>query len=54
MIHSCRASWSFATGILIKKDDPEHEHEKIDDFDKKYLGYVNFAFLFIYGSSMLL
>lgn len=54
MVHSCRSTWSFATGILTKKDDPDHPHETIDDFDKTYLGYVNFAFLFVYGSSMLL
>ena len=54
MIHSCRSTWSFTSGILAKKDDHEHDDEKIDDFDKKYLGYINFSFLFVLGSSMLL
>jgi OPA family glycerol-3-phosphate transporter-like MFS transporter 3/OPA family glycerol-3-phosphate transporter-like MFS transporter 1/2 len=54
MVHSCRATWSFTTGILVNKDDDKHNDEKIDDFDKAYLGYVNFSFLFVYGSAMLL
>ncbi|CAK68755.1 unnamed protein product (macronuclear) [Paramecium tetraurelia] len=53
MLHSCRSTWSFTSGILAKQDDHEHDDEKIDDFDKKYLGYINFSFLFVYGSSML-
>lgn len=56
MLHSCRSTWSFTTGLLTKKDDDDdpHKDEKIDGFDKTYLGYVNFSFLFVYGSAMLL
>ncbi|CAD8180439.1 unnamed protein product [Paramecium octaurelia] len=52
MLHSCRSTWSYTTGILTAKSD-KYDDEKIDDFDKSYLADVNFAFLFIYGSSML-
>ncbi|CAD8105560.1 unnamed protein product [Paramecium sonneborni] len=55
MLHSCRSTWSFTSGILAKQDDDDHKYDdqRIDDFDKSYLADVNFAFLFTYGSSML-
>lgn len=34
MLHSCRSTWSFTSGLLAKSDDHEHDDEKIDDFDK--------------------
>jgi hypothetical protein len=37
MLHSCRATWSYTTSLLI---DPNKKGQ-IDDFDKTYLGYVN-------------
>ncbi|CAD8098707.1 unnamed protein product [Paramecium primaurelia] len=53
MLHSCRSTWSYTTGILTSKEDHKYDDQKIDDFDKNYLADVNFAFLFTYGSSML-
>ncbi|CAK94298.1 unnamed protein product (macronuclear) [Paramecium tetraurelia] len=52
MLHSCRSTWSYTTGILTSTND-KYDDQKIDDFDKSYLADVNFAFLFTYGSSML-
>ncbi|KAM3137181.1 hypothetical protein pb186bvf_010727 [Paramecium bursaria] len=44
-VHSCRSTWSYVSSILKTEDT--------NDVDSTFIGYTNFAFLFVYGSAML-
>lgn len=43
-VHSCRSTWSYVSGRMTNPND--------EYFSKKFLGYINFSFLFFYGGAI--
>lgn len=46
-IHCCRTTWSYVSGNIAKFHDQNPDSGI--GFDKAFLGWINFSFLFFYG-----